>query len=80
MKLDNDYIEVHSILSILYIWKFPIVSLKNHRLQLSLKMVFHYAFNLLPSEYFKNLFTFQLKDNCFTEFCCFLSNLNMNQP
>ena len=21
-----------------------------------------------------------LKDNCFTEFCCFLSNLNMNQP
>ena len=20
-----------------------------------------------------------LKDNCFTEFCCFLSNLNMNQ-
>ena len=23
---------------------------------------------------------FKLKDNCFTEFCCFLSNLNMNQP
>ena len=23
---------------------------------------------------------FFLKDNCFTEFCCFLSNLNMNQP
>ena len=23
---------------------------------------------------------FLLKDNCFTEFCCFLSNLNMNQP
>ena len=22
----------------------------------------------------------QLKDNCFTEFCCFLSNLNVNQP
>ena len=21
-----------------------------------------------------------MKDNCFTEFCCFLSNLNMNQP
>ena len=21
-----------------------------------------------------------LKDNCFTEFCCFLSNFNMNQP
>ena len=23
---------------------------------------------------------FLLKDNCFTEFCCFLSNLKMNQP
>ena len=23
---------------------------------------------------------FLLKDNCFIEFCCFLSNLNMNQP
>ena len=23
---------------------------------------------------------FLLKDNCFTEFCCFLSNLYMNQP
>ena len=23
---------------------------------------------------------FKLKDNSFTEFCCFLSNLNMNQP
>ena len=21
-----------------------------------------------------------LKDNCFTEFCCFLENLNINQP
>ena len=21
-----------------------------------------------------------LKDNCFIEFCCFLSDLNMNQP
>ena len=25
-------------------------------------------------------FIFLLQDNCFTEFCCFLSNLNMNQP
>ena len=23
---------------------------------------------------------FLLKDNCFTEFCCFPLNLNMNQP
>ena len=22
----------------------------------------------------------ELKDNCFTDFCCFLSNVNMNQP
>ena len=26
------------------------------------------------------LFIFLLRDNCFTEFCCLLSNLNMNQP
>ena len=26
------------------------------------------------------LFVFLLKNNCFIEFCCFLSNLNMNQP
>ena len=25
-------------------------------------------------------FFFLLNNNCFTEFCCFLSNLNMNQP
>ena len=24
--------------------------------------------------------SFLLKDNCFTEFCCFLPNLSMNQP
>ena len=29
---------------------------------------------------FKILLIFQLKDNCFTEFCYFLSNINMNQP
>ena len=27
-----------------------------------------------------NLVIFLLKDNSFTEFCCFLSNLNMDQP
>ena len=26
------------------------------------------------------LIFFCMKDNCFTELCCFLSNLNMNQP
>ena len=40
----------------------------------------------LPAEcrffsiHFFKLIYFLLKDNCFTEFCCFLSNLNMNQP
>ena len=32
------------------------------------------------SLFFFNQFIFQFKGNCFTEFCCFLSNLNMNQP
>ena len=30
--------------------------------------------------YFKILFIFKLKDNCFTEFCWFLPNINVNQP
>ena len=30
--------------------------------------------------FFIFLIIFLLKDYCFTEFCCFLSNLNMNQP
>ena len=30
--------------------------------------------------FFKKLIYFLLKGNCFTEFCCFLSNLSMNQP
>ena len=30
-------------------------------------------------EDFKTLYFLLLKDKCFTEFCCFLSNLNMNQ-
>ena len=30
--------------------------------------------------FFFKLINFLLKDNCFTEFCCFLSNLNVNQP
>ena len=29
---------------------------------------------------FFKLINFLLKGNCFTEFCCFQSNLNMNQP
>ena len=30
--------------------------------------------------FFTKFIYFLMKDNCFTEFCCFLSNLNMNQP
>jgi len=29
---------------------------------------------------FLSFFFFLLKDNCVTESCCFLSNLNMDQP
>ena len=36
-------------------------------------------FNFFFFSYFFK-FIFLLKDNCFIEFCCFLSNLNMNQP
>ena len=36
---------------------------------------------LLFSDYLKNFFLkFELKDNCFTEFCGFLSYINKNQP
>ena len=28
----------------------------------------------------KKLFAFYLKDNCFIDFGCFMSNLNMNEP
>ena len=31
----------------------------------------------LLSSFFKSLFIFKLKDNCFTEFCCLLSNINI---
>ena len=34
----------------------------------------------VASSFFFKLIHFLLKDNCFTEFCCLLSNLNMNQP
>ena len=39
---------------------------------------FHKTLHLCVYFLFLNLF-YLLKDNCFTEFCCFLSNLNMNQ-
>ena len=34
----------------------------------------------LVFEFFNIFKIFQLKYNCFTEFCCFLSNMNKNQP
>ena len=39
--------------------------------------LFCFIFLLLFFFFFQLIF---LRDNCFTEFCCFLSNLNMNQP
>ena len=44
--------------------------------------IFIQLFLLCTSKYFQgfNFFIFLLKDNCFIEFCCLLSNLNMNQP
>ena len=41
-----------------------------------------YFFFFSWTRWFLKLFLFicLLKDNCFTEFCCFLSSINMNQP
>ena len=36
--------------------------------------------SFLIFSFFKKLIYVLMKDNCFREFCCFLSNLNMNQP
>ena len=34
----------------------------------------------LAFEFFNLFKMFPLKDNCFIQFCCFLSNMNKNQP
>ena len=39
-----------------------------------------YIFFQVNSFLILNLFIFKLKDNCFTELCFFLPNINMNQP
>ena len=39
----------------------------------------HSAFFFLINLFFEFIYSF-LKNNCFTDFFCFLSNLNMNQP
>ena len=44
-----------------------------YQIHISVRPVFFFSF-------FKKLISFWMKDNCFREFCCFLSNLNMNQP
>ena len=36
--------------------------------------------HLCPDQHSTSFFFFLLKDNCFKEFCCFLSNPNMKQP
>ena len=54
----------------LYIWNyFRVMSI--HFLS------FFFAHQVL---FFKTFIYYLIEDNCFTEFCCFLSNLSMNQP
>jgi len=48
-------------------------TLKAYMIQLSNKKT-------KAQNFFVVLFIYLLKDSCFTELCCFLSNLNMNQP
>ena len=62
---------LHLTEPISYIWEFRI-QVWNCKTQMGLEhtVFFFFLFNLL----------FLLKDNCFKEFCYFLSNLNMNQP
>ena len=45
---------------------------------LYLKKIIYFNWRLITLHSF--LIYFLLKDNCFTEFCCFLSNLSTNQP
>ena len=55
----------------------------NEKLLIIFRIIF-LLFSAVTTEWFFSFFKINLflllKDNCFTEFCCFLSNLNMNQP
>ena len=63
------------VLFTFFIWQSTSFSLeKTHWL------VWFWRFFFFCLSYFYSFNFFLLKDNCFTEFCCFLSNLNMNQP
>ena len=53
------------------------LKIKNGKLQLRLRKLITL---FLVSGYFLKFIYFLLKDNCFTDFCCFLSNLKMNPP
>ena len=50
--------------------------LSNTNIQLTIR--YTHGFLSQSTSFFQDFF--KLKDNCFIEFCCFLSNLNMNQP
>ena len=56
--------------------------LASHGLKLPLFACFQKVWGVLVLYFifFSVFFFFFLKDNWFTEFCCFLSNLSMNQP
>ena len=62
----------------------PVLHAKNIRMNKIaslLQTLSKFFFMPLPKDPLGYSFVFFfLKDNCFTDFCCFLSNLNMNQP
>ena len=60
-----------NLIKLLYLWDLSDTS------ECNTEMGWLYIDNFF---YFKKLIYFLLKDNCFTECCCFLSNFNMNQP
>ena len=57
------------------------VSLKHPLIRVNVSCLFCY-FGAVGFFYFflKKFINFLVKDNCFTELCWFLPNINMNQP
>ena len=53
---------------------------KDSGTEITITFIMCLLYDLFSVIFFKKFIYFLLKDNCFTEFCCFLSNLNVNQP
>ena len=67
VKIDTQQMLVPFLVLLFWIW--------------TILKVFIEFFIILPYLFlFLNFIYFLSKDNCFIEFCCFLSHLNMNQP